>query len=419
MPSEEESPHVPGRRRTLALALVAVAGAACALGGILFILLSPLPGTPEGLETQALGRGIIEYRLEQSVVDLGAVPGLVKEMGPTGLRSGWTRVLVHWNALQPTAPGATDTADADHDGYADAYLQQLDTIVGQLSDTGGMDVILTMLDVPEWASDKSVWDSPSPGYAKGKYEPFYAPDMSNLTVRGQFGALGAFLAKRYTGKARYFECWNEPNLGTYLYPQAPVSATNGGAATYLEMLKLWYAGVKSGSKDAVVVGGTTGPRGRGDAGSTPPQAFARYLKDHGASRYMDAYSHHPYTPGGSTRISPGQLPNNPKRCVTLGNLNQLISLFPGKPFYLTEYGYNTEYSRWFGVTVSKETQARYLRQAFSFTAAKYPQVKALLWFLVDDWRPADQPHDMGVYMGVRTADGKRKPSWYAFARPVQ
>ena len=68
------------------------------------------------------------------------------------------------------------------------------------------------------------------------------------------------------------------------------------------------------------------------------------------------------------------------------------------------------------MTVSKKTQARYLREAFSYTATHYPQVKALLWFLVDDWRPADQPHDMGVYMGVRTADGKRKPSWYAFAR---
>jgi hypothetical protein len=416
MPSEEGPRRAPLRRRKLALALAAGAGVACAVAGLLFLLLASPPGAPKTSHKESLGRGIIDYRLEEAIVDLGAVPGLVNEMGPTGLGSGWTRVLVHWNALQPTAPAVADPADADHDGYADAYLKQLDTIVGRLRDPGGMDIILTMVDVPKWASDRSAWNSPSPGYAKGEYQPFYAPDMSSLTVQGQFRALGAFLAKRYEGKAQYFECWNEPNLGTYLYPQTPVSATNGGAQTYLEMLKLWYAGVKSGSGDAVVIGGTTGPRGRGDAGSTPPQAFARYLKDHGASRYMDAYSHHPYTPGGSTRISPGQLPNNPLRCVTLGNLGQLTKLFPDKPFYLTEYGYNTEYSRWFGVTVSEATQAQYLRQAFSYTAAHYPQVKALLWFLVDDWRPEGQPHDMGVYMGVRTADGKPKPSWYAFAR---
>ena len=71
---------------------------------------------------------------------------------------------------------------------------------------------------------------------------------------------------------------------------------------------------------------------------------------------------------------------------------------------------------WFGVTVSKADQARYLREGYAFTRANYPQVKALLWFLVDDWNPSGKPgDDQGVYMGVRTADGKRKPSWYAFA----
>ena len=81
---------------------------------------------------------------------------------------------------------------------------------------------------------------------RSKYYPFYAPDMGDLTVKGQFTALGTFLARRFEGKARYFECWNEPNQGIYLYPQEPVSATNGGAAIYLKMLKAWYAGVKKG-----------------------------------------------------------------------------------------------------------------------------------------------------------------------------
>ena len=241
--------------------------------------------------------------------------------------------------------------------------------------------------------------------------------MANLTVKQQFGALGEFLAGRFQGKARYFECWNEPNQGFYLYPQEPASARSGGGATYLKMLKAWYAGVKRGSSTAVVIGGATAPRGRGDLVSTPPQAFARYLKANGAAAYMDAYSHHPYTPGGSTQVKPGQPPNNPDRCVTLGNLGQLTSLFPSKPFYLTEFGYNTQYCRWFGVTVSKADQARYLREAYSY-ARRYRQVKALLWFLVDDWNPTGSPTDKagdGVYMGVRTYEGVRKPSWYAFA----
>jgi len=393
------------------------AGAACALAGLAFILVAPLPGS--SAEARTVGRGIIDYRLERSVVDLRAVPDMVAEMGQTKLRTRWTRILVHWATMQPIAPGTLYGADGDQDRYADAYVDQLDEIVDHLH-AAGVSIILTPLDVPEWASDSSLWSSPPPSYKKGVYKTFYAPDMGKVMVKEQFKALGTFLADRYAedGKVKYFECWNEPNQGLYLYPQTPASAKNGGARTYLTMLKAWHAGVEQGSRDAVVIAGATAPRGRGDRVSTPPQAFARYLKNNGALAYMDAYSHHPYTPGGSTWIAPGQVPNNPDRAVTLGNLSQLTKLFPKKPFYLTEFGYNTQYSRLFGVTVSKADQARYLRQAYSVTASRYPQVKALLWFVVDDWNPSGKSVDKageGVYMGVRTYLGQRKPGWYAFA----
>ena len=398
------------KQRTSLVGLLArlAAGAVCALAGLAFILTAQLPGTTG--EAQALGKGIIDYRLEQPSVDITSVPAMVEEMGPGKLGARWTRVLVHWATLQPAAPPGV---------YNSAYLDQLDNVVEALH---GKDVriILTPLDVPEWASDSSLWNSPPPSYKKGVYKTFYAPDMGKVMVKEQFKALGTFLADRYAedGKVKYFECWNEPNQGLYLYPQTPASATNGGARTYLKMLKWWYAGVKKGAPDAVVIAGATAPRGRGDRVSTPPQAFARYLKNNGALAYMDAYSHHPYTPGGSRRIAPGQLPNNPDRAVTLGNLSQLTKLFPKKPFYLTEFGYNTQYSRLFGVTVSKADQARYLRQAYFVTASRYPQVKALLWFVVDDWNPSGtvDKAGKGVYMGVRTYLGDRKPGWYAFAR---
>jgi hypothetical protein len=410
-----DQPVARPRRHLARIIVTAVVAISCAIAGLAFMMLAPLPTTPAA-QARTVGRGIIDYRLEQAVADLNAVPPIVAEMGPSRLRAGWTRLQVHWAALQPAAPGKPSAADQNGDGYADAYVAQLDAITTQLKDAG-ISIIMTPLDTPKWASDRSWWKTPPPRFKKGVYYPFYAPDMKSSTVRTQYRKMGTFLAQRYAGKVGYFEAWNEPNLGTYLYPQVPASATKGGAGIYLKMLRTWYAGVKAGSGSAVVIGGATAPRGRGDVTSTPPQAFARYLKQNGASAYMDAYSHHPYTPGGSTRVAPGDPPNNPARCVTLGNLGQLTRIFPNKPFYLTEYGYNTKYSRWFGVTVSPTVQARYLKQAFAY-AARYPQVKALLWFLVDDWNPsggADKAGN-GVYMGVRTYKGQLKPSWYAFAQ---
>ncbi len=409
MRHRDGSPTSKSRRPRLWLAVGAVVAVVCVAVGVIYIVAAPLPGTTAA-KAPSLGRGIIDYRLEQSTLDVGTIPTLVEEMGSAKLDATWTRVLVHWNALQPSAPG---TGDAD--GYDDTYLAQLDAVISQLS-AKGITVVLTPLDVPEWASDKDLWSSPpSVDYEKNTYYSFYAPDMDSATVGGAFKKLGAFLADRYEGKVRHFECWNEPNQGTYLYPQVPASATNGGGETYLKMLKQWHAGVKAGASNTVVIAGATSPRGRGDKTSTPPQAFAKYLKDNGALAYMDAYSHHPYTPGGSTRVEPGQKPNNPARCVTLGNLDTLIKVFPNKSFFLTEYGYNTQYCRYFGVTVSKADQARYLREAYAYTASQYPEVKALLWFLVQDMGMPDDTAGDGVYMGVTEYTGKRKPSWYAFA----
>ena len=156
------------------------AGAACALAGLAFVLVAPLPGS--SAEARTVGRGIIDYRLEQPVVDLKAVPDMVAEMGQTKLRSRWTRILVHWATMQPVAPGTSYAADNNKDGYADAYVEQLDAIVAQLH-AAGISIVMTPLDTPKWASDSSLWNSPPPRYDRNVYYPFYAPDVGKVMVK--------------------------------------------------------------------------------------------------------------------------------------------------------------------------------------------------------------------------------------------
>jgi hypothetical protein len=43
-------------------------------------------------------------------------------------------------------------------------------------------------------------------------------------------------------------------------------------------------------------------------------------------------------------------------------------------------------------------------------------VKMLVWFLRQDWSPSGAFYDAeGVYTGLRSLDGERKRSWFAFA----
>ena len=130
---------------------------------------------------------------------------------------------------------------------------------------------------------------------------------------------------------------------------------------------------------------------------------------------FDAYSHHPYTVGGTKDISPEAMPHYPNLTVSLGNISTLLKIFPSKPFYITEYGYYTEYRIAMGIYVNQVTQARFLPRAYAY-AARFPQIKALIWYPYQDAGPADPPPDNGgVYSGLVTTTGAFKLSWYAFS----
>lgn len=387
-----------GRGRALVLA----AGIVLALSFAALLALSSVPR-----QAQAAGRGIVDNRLEiVSGVEPAEITALAKEIGRQRLHAKWTRVLVHWPRLQPNAPGVSFADDADGDGYSDSYVSELKAVVAALT-ANGVRVILTPTDVPVWASDQALWSSPPSGWGPG-YSPSYAMDTGDRTVLQQFGRLGAFLASSFGDAGAYLECWNEPNTGGSFYPQRRRGDRYFGLRVYTKMLRAFHDGAKSANSRAVVIAGATAPRGADDAFSTSPRTFATYLHDHGAARYFDAYSHHPYP-----WAAPEKLPPNSKQTVWLGNLGVLLDLFPNKDFYLTEFGYGTASPTLLGLEVSKATQARYLRQAYSLVAERYPQVKALLWFMVQDLAPtADR---LGAYMGLSTVHGVRKPGWFAFA----
>jgi hypothetical protein len=354
----------------------------------------------------AAERGVVDHRLEYSNrVQLVDIPVFADELDATGAQ--WSRVLVRWNYLQPQATRGWD-GDENGDGYDDHYVAELKAVVQALHDRG-IRVVLTGNDIPKWAAN--------PKYCKGKFLTSAVIRSGNAKVMAEFQRFGKFCAGEFLEwGVKHFEVWNEPNLASGIYPQI-VNKTAIGPAAYVKMLKAFYTGAKKVNRSAVVMAGGTsrfGSNGTHDA-STSPQWFARYLKSHGASKWFNAYSHHPYTKIGSDP-SPSAPPRQPKKAVTLGNIDVLLKIFPTKPFYLTEFCYSTAGSGedLFCVVVSEADQARYLRQAWAFVA-KYKQIKVMLWFLVRDY-VKDPVQRIGVFTGLTDNSGQRKPSWYAFVQ---
>jgi hypothetical protein len=218
------------------------------------------------------------------------------------------------------------------------------------------------------------------------------------------------------GKVFAYECWNEPNLRWFWYPQQWNGDPNFGVDRYYTLLKRAFDSVRTADPTALVLAGNTASMGYDDRSSTSPQRWARRLKELGVQACMDAYSHHPYALGNTKPMdTPETVPRFPDLTVTMGNIETLLDIFPDTDFYLTEYGYNSKGSRLFaGGGVGESLQADYLRRAFR-RANKYPQIKMLMWYLREDITGSEDLFDPEMYTGLRRPDGTRKAAWYAYA----
>ena len=165
-----------------------------------------------------------------------------------------------------------------------------------------------------------------------------------------------------------------------------------------------------------MIAGSTAPTGANDVYRTSPQSFAEGLAKDGAAAYFDVYAHHPYVPGGSAHMDPGLSPANPAHTVSLSNIATLLKIFPGKPFYLSEYGFSTRSSDAFGAPVTESPAGRLSHQGVRARRASPADQAARLvpaaGHLAD--RHAHEPR--GLVSGAAPGLGCDAPAWYAFAR---
>jgi hypothetical protein len=279
----------------------------------------------------------------------------------------WVRIDVGWRTLEPSAPG----------GIASWYLRLIQYSVDQAR-ARGINVILTVLDTPAWAS--------------GSTDPSVPPRNP-----ADYGRLVGWLASQLRGRVAAYEIWNEPDATGFW---------KGTPAQYVGLLKAAYPTVKAGDPATKVVAGATVYNN---------DAFLNAVYAAGGRGYFDVWSTHPYM---GKADAPPETPDDGNVWI-LDHVRAVRNLMVAKgdgnkPIWFTEFGWSSHTTAsgapsWkLGVTATQ--QADYLVRAMRFVAANHPYVQTMIWYNERNKATGDIHEDN---YGLMTRDFQPKPVYSA------
>jgi hypothetical protein len=330
-----------------------------------------------------------------------------------GSGASLVRLFVSWRDVASARPSnAANPADpAYHFGSLDAAVA--DAVAH------GIEPVLTIGGTPD--------------FAEGAGRPPSAPPGSWMPDPQAYGEFAQALAARYSGsfaglpRVRYFQAWNEPNLGVYLSPQYRGKRL-AAPAIYRALLNAFYAGVKSVAADNVVITGGTAPYGDPPGHDrTRPLTFLRKLlclRGHGhlertkcpVKAKFDVLAHNAITTAGPpTRSAVSRddaaTPDfkNVARVLRAAERHHTTGTPGHHQLWATEIWWSSDPpDRRHGVSLAK--QARYIEQALYILWKQ--GAKAVINLQIRD------PDQFDVAAGLFFAAGSAKPSFEAFRFPL-
>ncbi|WP_028066472.1 hypothetical protein [Solirubrobacter soli] len=301
---------------------------------------------------------------------------------------------------------------------------QLDHAVDRVV-AAGMQPLLTITGPgPLWSSRRSE-----------RGDPRWDPDPA------LFADFAGAVAARYGDRVDRYVVWNEPNLGSWLRPQASCShhvCTPISPHLYRGLVRAAYPAIHAADPGAQVLIGAMSSRGstlNSENSTLRPMAFLRALgcvdarfKTLRSGRCAgfrpakgDGFAFHPHgvltapdkafpNPDDVSLASLGRLESALDRIQRGGGLQAGTRRFD---LYIDEYGYQTNPpDRVSGISAT--TQNAWLQRA-AYQAWRDPRVKLFTQYL---WR--DEPLASGYsgwQSGLRYADGRAKPALKSFPTP--
>lgn len=324
------------------------------------------------------------------------------------------RILALWSRIAGPSPSAPDD------------WAQLDQAVDRVA-AAGMEPLLTITGPgPLWSSRRAE-----------RGEPRYDPDP------GAYAAFARAVAERYGDRVDRYILWNEPNIGTWLRPQAACFGkvcTSVAPHLYRALVRAAYPAVHAADPGAQVLIGALSSRGgdlRAENSTHRPLAFLRALGcvDTRFNRLhtgrckgfkpatADGFAFHPH---GVLTAPDRAFPNaDDVSIASLGRLERALDTIQRRGglkatthrfgLYIDEYGYQTNPPDKLA-GISATAQNAWLQRA-AYRAWRDPRVKLFTQYL---WR--DEPvRSDGTYSGwqsgLRYANGRAKPSLRTFPTP--
>jgi hypothetical protein len=373
-------------------------------------------------------------------------------------RLGADRVHVYmsWSSLAPDSqsPQRPSFDATDPAAYSAVAWAPYDAVVRGLA-ARHMDIDLALAgSVPRWAQ--------AAGTKQQLAESDWKPDAAD------YGEWARAVATRYSGqytppgqstplpRVNFWSIWNEPNLGTFLAPEAlhPGSPIEVAPRLYRGLVDAaWTALHATGhGADTILIGemAPTGVlHGVGVFNVMPPLRFLRalYCVDSnfrelrgsaatargcpataaGSARFAAqnpglfhaaGFADHPYpqglppdqhTPDSADDAELVQIPNLER---LLDRVNRLYGSSTRFPIWSTEFGYVTRPPNTLGGAVPIKTAALYLNWA-EYLTWEHPRIKSYDQYLLND-----PPTPNGFVSGLKTADGKPKPTLAAYRMPL-
>lgn len=313
-------------------------------------------------------------------------------------RARWTRVDIDWSRVATARPAAPrDPADPAYD------WRTYDAIVSGLH-RRGVNVMVTLLGTPAWASASGAWNAAPPPAAGADF--------------------AAAVARRYTGRypdplggtlpsIRSLSPRNEPNIDLMTSPQCrrvggrwvAVSPVN-----YARLMRLAYPRIKAANPRLVVVAGETAAADNGGCRSASTtigthEFLRRFTAALGRGRVpFDAWAQHMHSVGPPDRAA--FFPSWTTLPTLTGELDRL-SPTGRMPVIISETSYATSYSTYHRYFVSEAQQARWIDMTYRL-AKRHRNVVAVVYFNLQDHR--DWP------AGLYREDWTSKPALTTFQR---